>query len=56
MKLKNQLEELLTLLDKAKAICNEMPEFYKPADAAFIAIKDVANIAEDALFELETAK
>ena len=56
VKLKDQLQELLILLDKAKAVCNEMPEFYKPADAAFIAIKDVVNIAEDALFELEKSQ
>jgi hypothetical protein len=52
MKLKDQLEELLVLLEKAKALTNAMPEDYKPADAAFIAIKDVVDIAEDALFDL----
>lgn len=53
MKVKNQLEELLKLLESAKDVCNAMPEFYKPADDAFIALKDVIEIAEDALFELE---
>jgi len=53
MKVKDQLEELLKLLESPKDVCNAMPEFYKPADDAFIALKDVIEIAEDALFELE---
>jgi hypothetical protein len=53
LKLKSQLKELIALIEKARGLCNEMPENYKPADAAFIALKDVSEIAEDALFELE---
>lgn len=53
MNVKDQLKELLKLLESSKDVCNAMPEFYKPADDAFIALKDVIEIAEDALFELE---